>query len=173
MQSNRRPRERTLLAADGFFAGAAFFLVTPTGLLALVAGAFFVALFAPVLAVARFLVVVTSGTSKTLGREFPVTRFSMDAEVELRAELQESWRRQHRSSIETDRSQIEYPHEPLLSVQELVKVIVVVVCDRMAHSRRVHYWARQLGNCELYLRRLLVIRLSKRDRSCWYLVASR
>lgn len=64
----------TLVAAEVFFAGA-FFLVTPTGLLALVALPFFGPLFAPVFAVARFLVVVVvlSGTvGKTRGREFPM-----------------------------------------------------------------------------------------------------
>lgn len=70
----------------GFFAGTAFFLVTPTGLLALAAGAFLVVRFTPVFAVARFLVAATSGTgSKTLGREFPVMRFSMDLDAKLRA----------------------------------------------------------------------------------------
>jgi hypothetical protein len=50
-------------------------LVTPAGLLALVAVAFFGPLFAPVLALARFLVVVAVGSGKvgkTLGREFPI-----------------------------------------------------------------------------------------------------
>lgn len=58
----------------GFLAAAAFF-VTPTGLLALEAGAaFFGPLFAPVLAVVRFLVGATVGSGmvgKTLGRELP------------------------------------------------------------------------------------------------------
>lgn len=65
---------RTLVATEVFLAGA-FFLVTPTGLEALVAVAFFGPLFAPVLAVARFLVVVVvvSGTvGNTLGRELPI-----------------------------------------------------------------------------------------------------
>ena len=56
-----------------FFVGA--FLVTPVGLLPLVAVAFFGPLFAPVLALARFLVVVAVGSGKvgkTLGREFPI-----------------------------------------------------------------------------------------------------
>lgn len=67
-------RYLTLVATEFFFAGA-FFLVTPTGLLALVALPFLGPLFAPVLAVARFLVVVVvvSGTvGKTRGREFPM-----------------------------------------------------------------------------------------------------
>jgi hypothetical protein len=90
------PKRGTFVATVGFLAGtAAFFLVTPTGLLALTTGAFFVVRFAPVFAVARFLVVATSGTvSKTLGLELPVIRFSMDSKVELRAELYESWRSQ-------------------------------------------------------------------------------
>jgi hypothetical protein len=72
-----RPKHLTLVAVEAFLAGA--FLVTPTGLLALVAVAFFGPLFAPVLAVARFLVAagVGSGTvGKTLGREFPICGFS-------------------------------------------------------------------------------------------------
>lgn len=63
----------TLVATEVFFAGA-FFLVTPAGLAVFVVVAFFGPLFAPVLAVARFfvVVVVVSGTvGKTLGREFP------------------------------------------------------------------------------------------------------
>jgi len=62
-----------LAAVVVFFVGA--FLVTPVGLLLLVAVAFFGPLFAPVLALARFLVVVAVGSGKvgkTLGREFPV-----------------------------------------------------------------------------------------------------
>lgn len=65
----------TLVAA---FFGAAFFLVTPVGLEALVAVAFFGPLFAPVLAVARFLgaAVVVSGTvGNTRGRELPVCEY--------------------------------------------------------------------------------------------------
>ena len=64
-----------LTLATGFFAGATFFLVTPVGLEAFVAVAFFGPRFAPVLAVARFFgaVAVVSGTvGKTLGRELPV-----------------------------------------------------------------------------------------------------
>ena len=54
-----------------FLAGA--FLVTPAGLLPLVAVAFLGPLFAPVLALVRFLGAVGSGTvGKTLGREFPI-----------------------------------------------------------------------------------------------------
>jgi hypothetical protein len=67
-----------LAATEVFFAGA--FFVTPAGLLALVAVAFFGPLFAPVLAVARFFVavVVVSGTvGNTLGREFPICEFSI------------------------------------------------------------------------------------------------
>lgn len=63
------------LVATGVFLAGAFFLVTPTGLLALVALPFFGPLLAPVFAVARFLVVVVvvSGTvGKTRGREFPL-----------------------------------------------------------------------------------------------------
>jgi len=64
-----------LAATDVFLAGAAFFFVTPTGLLALVAVAFFGPRFAPVLAVALFLVVV-AGVSVTVGKirglELPV-----------------------------------------------------------------------------------------------------
>ena len=63
----------TLVPTEVFLAGA-FFLVTPTGFAVLVAVAFFGPLFAPVLAVARFfvVVVVVSGTvGNTLGREFP------------------------------------------------------------------------------------------------------
>jgi hypothetical protein len=76
------------LAAAGFFAGAAFFFVTPVGLLALVAVAFLGPRLAPVLAVALFLVVVVvvSGTvGKTLGREFPVNEVQRSS-IELRAE---------------------------------------------------------------------------------------
>jgi hypothetical protein len=66
----------TLAAIEVFLAGAAFFFVTPTGLLALVVVvvAFLGPLLAPVFAVARFLVVaVVSGTvGKTLGRELPM-----------------------------------------------------------------------------------------------------
>jgi membrane protein implicated in regulation of membrane protease activity len=64
----------TLVATEVFLAGA-FFLVTPTGLLALVVALpFFGPLLAPVFAVARFLVVVVvSGTvGNTRGREFPI-----------------------------------------------------------------------------------------------------
>lgn len=66
----------TFVATEVFFAGEAFFLVTPVGLLALVAVAFLGPRFAPVFAVARFLVVVVvvSGTvGKTRGREFPIS----------------------------------------------------------------------------------------------------
>jgi hypothetical protein len=73
----RERRTHRLTLAAGFLAGAAFFLVTPVGLEALVAVAFFGPLFAPVLAVARFLgaAVVVSGTvGKTLGRELPVCK---------------------------------------------------------------------------------------------------
>jgi hypothetical protein len=88
------PNINTFVATVGFLTGVTFFLVTPTGLLALTAGAFFVVLFAPVLAVARFLLVATSGTvSNTLGREFPVIRFSIESMAQLRAELEKSWRR--------------------------------------------------------------------------------
>jgi len=62
------------VATEVFFAGA--FLVTPTGLAALVVVvAFFGPLFAPVLAVARFLVVagaVSLTVGKILGLELPV-----------------------------------------------------------------------------------------------------
>jgi hypothetical protein len=67
-------RYLTLVATEVFLAGT-FFFVTPTGLLALVALPFFGPLFAPVLAVARFLVVVVGVSTmigKTLGREFPM-----------------------------------------------------------------------------------------------------
>lgn len=63
-----------MVATEVFLAGA-FFLVTPTGLLALVVVAFFGPLFAPVLAVARFFVAVVavSGTvGKILGLELPI-----------------------------------------------------------------------------------------------------
>jgi len=74
--------------ATGFFAGAAFFFVTPVGLEALVAVAFFGPLFAPVFAVARFFgaAVVVSGTvGNTLGREFPACEFQHRSS-KLRAE---------------------------------------------------------------------------------------
>lgn len=63
--------------------------MTPVGLLALVAVAFFGPLFAPVLAVARFLVVVvvvSVTVGKTLGREFPVSEVQQ-CSGKLRAEL--------------------------------------------------------------------------------------
>jgi hypothetical protein len=63
--------------------------VTPVGLLALVAVAFFGPLLAPVFAVARFFVVmvVVSGTvGKTLGREFPISEVQQSSS-KLRAEL--------------------------------------------------------------------------------------
>jgi hypothetical protein len=69
-----RPIYLTLVATEVFLAGA-FFLVTPTGLLALVVVAFFGPLFAPVLAVARFfvvVVVVSATAGKILGLEFPI-----------------------------------------------------------------------------------------------------
>ena len=86
--------QHTLVATEVFFAGAAFFLVTPTGLLALVTVValvpFFGPLFAPVLAVALFFVAGTStGASKILGLAFPVIAFSMRSEGKLRAEHQE------------------------------------------------------------------------------------
>lgn len=62
-------RDRTLVATEVFFAGAAF--LTPTGLEALTAVAFFGPLFAPVLAVARLVVVVSVVVGKILGLEFP------------------------------------------------------------------------------------------------------
>jgi hypothetical protein len=70
-----------------FLVGA--FLVTPVGLLPLVAVAFFGPLFAPVLALARFLVVVAVGSGKvgkTLGREFPVPLCSAEASNVTRRE---------------------------------------------------------------------------------------
>lgn len=80
-----RPIYLTFVPTDVFFAGA-FFLVTPTGLLALVPA--FGPLFAPVLAVARFLVVVvvvSVTVGKILGLEFPIC---CSAELnQLRAEL--------------------------------------------------------------------------------------
>jgi hypothetical protein len=63
-----------LVAVEAFLAGP-FFLARPTGLLALLAVAFFGPLFAPVVAVARFLVVVAVGSGtvwKILGRGFPI-----------------------------------------------------------------------------------------------------
>jgi hypothetical protein len=78
----------TLVPTDAFLAGA-FFLVTPTGLLALVVVAFFGPLFAPVFAVARFLVVVVVLSvivGKTLGREFPICAVQHSS-TKLRAEL--------------------------------------------------------------------------------------
>jgi len=69
------PTPLTLVPTDVFFAGTFLVLVTPVGLLALTVVAFFGPLFAPVLAVARFLVVavvVSVTVGKTLGRELPV-----------------------------------------------------------------------------------------------------
>lgn len=66
-----------MAATEVFFAGAAF-LVTPVGFAALVVD-FFGPLFAPVLAVARFLVVVavvSVTVGKILGLELPTMRFS-------------------------------------------------------------------------------------------------
>ncbi len=62
--------------------------MTPVGLLALVAVAFFGPRLAPVFAVARFLVVVvvvSVGVGKTLGREFPVCEVQRRS-TKLRAE---------------------------------------------------------------------------------------
>lgn len=84
----KNPRYLTLVATEVFFAGA-FFLVTPVGLLALVAVAFLGPLFAPVLAVARFLVVVvvvSVTVGKTRGLEFPVSEVQ-HCSTKLRAEL--------------------------------------------------------------------------------------
>ena len=64
-----------MVATDVFFAGA-FFLVTPAGFAPLVVVDFFGPLFAPVLAVARFLVVVvvvSVTVGKILGLELPNT----------------------------------------------------------------------------------------------------
>ena len=72
------------MATEVFFAGAAFF--TPTGLEALVAVAFFGPLFAPVLAVARFVVVVSATVGKILGFEFPKYAVQRNSRW-LRAEL--------------------------------------------------------------------------------------
>lgn len=68
------PNPQTLVATEVFFFGAAVFLATPVGFAALVVVvAFLGPRFAPVLAVAFFLVTTGSGTvSKTLGRELPV-----------------------------------------------------------------------------------------------------
>ena len=121
-ESESRVKCLTLATTDGFFAGAAFFLVTPTGLLALVAVAFFGPRLAPVLAVARFLVVVGAVSvtvGKTLGRECPVCEVQHRS-FKLRAEPYQSWRRQQRVSIKTDRSPNECLHEPLFPMQELV-----------------------------------------------------
>jgi hypothetical protein len=111
-----------LVATDVFFAGAAFFLTTPVGLLAFVAVAFFGPRLAPVLAVARFLVVVGAVSvtvGKTLGLECPVYEIQRRS-PKLRAEPYQSWWRQQRVSINTDRSPNEFLHEPLFPVQELV-----------------------------------------------------
>jgi len=86
----------TLVATDVFLAGA-FFLVTPTGLLALVVVAFFGPLFAPVFAVARFLVVVGALSvivGKTLGREFPICAVQHGPTSYARS-CRNSWQLQH------------------------------------------------------------------------------
>ena len=80
----------TLVATEVFLAGA-FFLVTPTGLLALVVVAFFGPLFAPVFAVARFLVVVVvSGVGKIRGLEFPMLSALAELKLGLRAEAKQA-----------------------------------------------------------------------------------
>jgi hypothetical protein len=104
-----------LTLATGFFAGAAFFFVTPVGLEALVAVAFFGPLLAPVLAVARFLVVVVvvSGTvGKTLGREFPVCEFQHRSR-KLRAGRYGVPADAAEGFDKTDRSLNEFLHGPL------------------------------------------------------------
>lgn len=76
-----------MVATLGFFAGA--FFVTPTGLLAFVVVAFLGPRFAPVFAVARFLVAVVVGSAtvgKILGLELPVYGVQR-SQVKLRAEL--------------------------------------------------------------------------------------
>jgi hypothetical protein len=63
-----------LVAIEVLLAGA-FFLVTPTGLLAFVAVAFSGPIFTPVVAAARLLVVVAVGlgtAGKILSRGFPI-----------------------------------------------------------------------------------------------------
>ena len=121
--------------ATGFFAGAAFFFVTPVGLLALVAVAFFGPLFAPVFAVARFFgaAVVVSGTvGNTLGREFPACEFQHRS-PKLRAEPYQKLVATAEGFEQTNRSPNEYLREPLYPVKELVKIVVVGDCDDLAH----------------------------------------
>ena len=87
-ENEAQVKRLTLATTDVFFAGAAFFLVTPVGLLAFVAVAFFGPRLAPVFAVARFLVVVvvvSVGVGNTLGREFPVCEVQHRS-AKLRAE---------------------------------------------------------------------------------------